>query len=63
MKTLTSILLLQLILVFFIVSGYITNAIWLFKHFSAGITLETIISLVGVVAAPLGVLHGLYLWF
>lgn len=45
------------------ISGYITNVIWAFKHMSAGITLETLVAFVGVLVAPLGILHGVYAWF
>jgi hypothetical protein len=44
-------------------AGYVTNIVWLFQHFSAAFSLETIVALIGVVAAPLGVLHGIWSWF
>lgn len=45
------------------IAGYVTNAMWVFKHLSAGITLETLVSLAGIVLVPLGTLHGIYTWF
>jgi spore maturation protein SpmA len=45
------------------VAGWITNVVYAFNHFSAALSVEIIVSLVGILAAPLGVLHGIYLWF
>ncbi|MDF0504869.1 hypothetical protein POK33_29470 [Burkholderia cenocepacia] len=52
-----------LVMVLLGIAGYITNAVWAFKHMAAGITLETLMAFVGLLAAPLGVLHGIYTWF
>jgi hypothetical protein len=45
------------------ITGWITNAAYAYHHFDAGITLENLVAFAGVIAAPLGVLHGIYLWF
>lgn len=45
------------------VAGYASNAVWVFKHINAGFTFEALVSLVGLLVAPLGVLHGIYTWF
>lgn len=46
------------------IGAYFTNLVWLFAHFTTTVlTLEGIVGLVGVLAVPLGVLHGIYLWF
>jgi hypothetical protein len=45
------------------VLAWVTNVIYAFNHFSATLSLEVLVSFVGILAAPLGVLHGIYLWF
>ncbi|MEQ0775917.1 hypothetical protein ABLT15_26785 [Paraburkholderia tropica] len=44
-------------------AGWITNIVYVFHHFGAALSLEVVSAFVGVVLAPLGVLHGIYLWF
>jgi hypothetical protein len=44
------------------VAAYVTNAVYVLGHFSASLTLETIVALVGILAVPLGVFHGVYIW-
>jgi hypothetical protein len=43
-------------------AAYITNAYWVLKNFGSAITLETVLAAVGIIAAPLGILHGFYVW-
>lgn len=45
------------------VVAWVTNALYVFQHFSSAITMELIVAVIGVLMAPLGVLHGVYLWF
>lgn len=45
------------------VLAWITNAIYVFHSFGAAITPEVLIAIAGTVLAPLGSLHGVYLWF
>ncbi|MBY4725727.1 MULTISPECIES: hypothetical protein [Burkholderia] len=58
-----SVILIGLLMAILGISGYVTNVIWAFKHMSAGITLETLVAFVGLLVAPLGILHGVYTWF
>jgi hypothetical protein len=41
-------------------AGWINNVIWTF-HQSA--TVDLILGVVGILAAPIGAVHGVYLWF
>jgi hypothetical protein len=45
------------------VAGWITNVVYAFNHFSAALSVEVVVSFVGILAAPLGVLHGIFVWF
>ncbi len=61
-----SFLLIPLLIVLAVVinaAAYVTNFIYCIHHFSAAISVESIVAFVGIVAAPLGMLHGYYLWF
>lgn len=44
-------------------AGWVTNVFYAFSHFSSALTVEVIVSFIGILAAPLGTLHGIYLWF
>lgn len=58
-----SVILVGLLMVILAISGYVSNAIWAFKHMSSGITLEALVAFVGILLTPLGVMHGIYTWF
>ncbi len=44
-------------------AAYVTNFIYCLHHFSSTFSVETLVAFVGIIAAPLGMLHGYYLWF
>lgn len=54
---------LMLLLSALCVAGWVTNIVYVLHHFSAALSLEVVSAFVGVVLAPLGVVHGIYLWF
>lgn len=62
MKTFQTIVVVYILMVLATIAGYITNVIYAFNHFSSALTVETIVSFIGILAVPLGVLHGVYLW-
>lgn len=43
--------------------GYISNIVWIINQDAILMTGEMIISILGVIIAPLGVIHGIYTWF
>lgn len=43
--------------------GYISNIVWLIKQDVITMSGEMIISILGVVVPPLGIIHGIYTWF
>jgi hypothetical protein len=57
------IVLLWLLLAGISTAGFVTNVVWLFQHFASAITLETLVSIAGVIVPPLGIMHGIYTWF
>ena len=46
-----------------LITGYITNIIYIFNLGQLTLTGETILSIIGVFIPPLGALHGIYTWF
>ncbi|KVZ18625.1 hypothetical protein WT88_29530 [Burkholderia stagnalis] len=44
------------------VSAWVTNAVYAFHHFAGSPSFEVVVSFVGILFAPLGALHGFYLW-
>jgi hypothetical protein len=59
----TILILLWLALALLSGAGYVSNIVWIFHHFSAAFSIETLVALVGVLAAPLGIMHGIWTWF
>lgn len=43
--------------------GYISNIVWIVKQDVITLSGEMIISILGVVIPPLGIIHGIYTWF
>ena len=60
-KAYTRIELIYAILGLVLGTGWITNVIWLFGNCT--MEAQPIMALVGVFVAPIGALHGIYLWF
>ena len=58
-----SLILVGLSFVVTLLTGYITNIIYLFNIGQLTLTGETILSIIGVFIPPLGALHGIYTWF
>jgi hypothetical protein len=46
-----------------IVVGYISNIVWLIKQDVLVANGEVIISILGIILTPLGIIHGIYTWF
>lgn len=46
-----------------VVVGYISNIVWLIKQDVLVANGEVIISILGIILAPLGIIHGIYTWF
>lgn len=46
-----------------LIAGWINNIIWLFHIDKFSWSGEQIISVIGVFLAPIGAVHGIYLWF
>ena len=44
-------------------AGWITNIIYVFQTIDCALTGHFILACVGVVVIPLGVVHGIWLWF
>ena len=44
-------------------AGWITNTIYVFQNIDGALTGHFILVCVGVISVPLGVLHGIWLWF
>jgi hypothetical protein len=63
MKAFNAIVVAYLTVLLLSVAGWITNVVYAFNHFSSALTVEVIVSFIGILAAPLGTLHGIYLWF
>ena len=58
-----SLILVGLSFVLTLITGYITNIIYIFNLGQLTLTGETILSIIGVFIPPLGALHGIYTWF
>ena len=58
-----SILLFWISVVLTLITGYITNIIYIFNLGQLNPTGETILSIIGVFIPPLGIIHGIYTWF
>lgn len=43
--------------------GYISNIVWIINQDTILMTGEMIISIIGVIILPLGIIHGIYTWF
>ena len=43
--------------------GYISNIVWIIKQDVLLMTGEMIISIIGVIIPPIGIIHGIYTWF
>jgi len=49
-----------IMLVLCMVSGWVTNVIWTFKQDSVA---DVLLGVLGCLIAPVGALHGIYTWF
>lgn len=58
-----SLILFGLSFVLTLITGYITNILYIFNLGQLTLTGETILSIIGVFIPPLGALHGIYTWF
>ena len=58
-----SLILFWLSVVLTLITGYITNIIYIFNLGQLTLTGETLLSIIGVFIPPLGALHGIYTWF
>ena len=58
-----SILLFWISVVLTLITGYITNILYIFNLGQVTLTGETILSILGVFIPPLGIIHGIYTWF
>ena len=58
-----SLILFWLSVVLALITGYITNIIYIFNIGQLTLAGETILSIIGVFIPPLGALHGIYTWF
>lgn len=43
--------------------GYVSNIVWIIKQDVIIMTGEMIISIIGVIIPPIGIIHGIYTWF
>ena len=57
-----SLILFWLSVVLTLITGYITNIIYIFNLGQLTLTGETLLSIIGVFIPPLGALHGIYTW-
>ena len=46
-----------------LVGGWITNILWIVKQDDLVFSGEVIISIIGIPVAPIGMIHGIWLWF
>ena len=58
-----SILLFWISVVLTLITGYITNILYIFNLGQVTLTGEIILSILGVFIPPLGIIHGIYTWF
>jgi hypothetical protein len=42
--------------------AWLSNLFWLFQNLGEGLTVQSALSLMGVLLWPLGILHGVYTW-
>ena len=43
--------------------GYISNIVWIIKQDVITMSGEAIISIIGIILPPIGIIHGIYTWF
>jgi hypothetical protein len=43
--------------------GYVSNIVWLIKQDVITMSGEAIISIIGIILPPIGIIHGIYTWF
>ena len=46
-----------------IIGGWITNIIWIIKQDDLVFSGEVIVSIIGIPIFPIGMIHGIWLWF
>lgn len=46
-----------------VVGGWLTNIIWIINQDNIVFTGEVIISIIGIPIFPIGMVHGIWLWF
>lgn len=46
-----------------LVGGWITNILWIVKQDDLVFSGEVIISIIGIPVFPIGMIHGIWLWF
>ena len=46
-----------------IIGGWITNIIWIIKQDDLVFSGEVIVSIIGIPIYPIGMIHGIWLWF
>ena len=46
-----------------LVGGWITNILWIVKQDDLVLSGEVIISIIGIPVFPIGMIHGIWLWF
>lgn len=46
-----------------IIGGWITNIIWIIKQDDLVFSGEVIVSIIGIPVFPIGMIHGIWLWF
>jgi len=46
-----------------VVGGWITNIIWIINQDNIVFTGEVIVSIIGIPIFPIGMIHGIWLWF
>ena len=46
-----------------VIGGWITNILWIVKQDDLVFSGEVIVSIIGIPVAPIGMIHGIWLWF
>ncbi len=46
-----------------VIGGWITNILWIVKQDDLVFSGEVIISIIGIPVFPIGMIHGIWLWF
>ena len=54
---------LTLVLIVAPISAWVTNLVWAFTAGLSEFTAQTAVALVGIPMFPLGIVHGIYIWF